>query len=379
MRLLHRASPWRALFAGDAPPDPRDWPPLLAPLADAVAALGPTPRLAEAKAWQPQLVEALRRLDLPAWRIAQLLSDHNDWLYRQAVEQGLSAMRVSGWGEPPARFCVLTLGSGARHESLLGPDQDNAMIVEDYPDSAHTEIDGYFQALGERMTDALDEAGIPLCNGHVMARWPMWRKRLGEWGRQLEIWTAERRVKRVQQANILLDFHAVYGDPALAESLRDLVVALVPRAALFLDEMASLLDETPVALDRLGRLAGDDDGAPHERAINLKRQGLLPLTGSVRLLALRQGCRAPDTRGRLSELVMAGALDALRASTLGDALGRLQALVLDAQLTSLAAGRAADGWIDTARLDDAQRLLLRHDLQQVRRLIKTAKSMGNNR
>ncbi|SDL68393.1 CBS domain-containing protein [Franzmannia pantelleriensis] len=376
MRLLHRASPWRTLFASDAPPDSSDWPPLLAPLADAIAALGPAPSLAAAKAWQPQLVEALQRLDLPAWRISQLLSDHNDWLYRQAIERSLNAMRAAGWGEPPARCCVLTLGSGARHESLLGPDQDNAMILEDYPDSAHTEIDGYFQALGERMTDALDDAGIPLCNGHVMARWPMWRKRLGEWGRQLDIWTAERRVKRVQQANILLDFYPVYGDSALAESLHDVVAALVPRSALFLDEMASLLDETPVALDRLGRLAGDDDGAPHERAINLKRQGLLPLSGAVRLLAMRQGCRVPDTRGRLSELVMAGVLDVPRAAALGDALGRLQGLVLDAQLTSLSAGRSADGWVDTARLDAAQQLLLRHDLQEIRRLIKTAKSMN---
>lgn len=374
MRLLHRASPWRALFADDAPPATSDWPPLLDPLADAITALGPTPRLAEAKAWQPRLVEALQRLDLPAWRISQLLSDHNDWLYRQAVEQSLHAMRVAGWGEPPARFCVLTLGSGARHESLLGPDQDNAMIIEDYPDSAHTEVDGYFQALGERMTDALDEAGIPLCNGHVMARWPMWRKRLGEWGRQLEIWTAERRVKRVQQANILLDFHAVYGDSALAESLRELVALLVPRASLFLDEMASLLDETPVALDRLGRLSGDGNDAPHERAINLKRQGLLPLSGAVRLLAMGHGCRAPDTRGRLAELVMAGALDAPRATALGEALGRLQGLVLDAQLTSLAAGRGVDGWVDTARLDSAQRLLLRHDMQNIRALIRQVQS-----
>ncbi|MBD3895088.1 signal transduction protein [Halomonas sp. ML-15] len=376
MRLLHRASPWRALFVGDALPDPSHWPPMLAPLADAIAALGAAPSLADAKAWQPRLVEALQRLDLPAWRISQLLSDHNDWLYRQAVERSLNAMQAAGWGEPPAGFCVLTLGSGARHESLLGPDQDNAMIVDDYPDDAHTEIDGYFQALGERMTDALDDAGIPLCSGHVMARWPMWRKRLGEWGRQLEIWTSERRVKRVQQANILLDFHAVHGDPALAESLRELVAALVPRAALFLDEMASLLDETPVALDRLGRLAGDGDGAPHERAINLKRQGLLPLSGAVRLLAMRQGCRAPDTRGRLRELVMAGGLDAQRAAALGDALGRLQGLVLDAQLASLAAGRAADGWVDTARLDASQRLLLRQDMQDIRRLIRLAQSPG---
>ena len=175
-----------------------------------------------------------------------------NWLYRRSIHLALEAMRDSGWGEPPAGYCVLTLGSAARHESLLHPDQDNAMIVADYPDARHDEIDGFFQALGERFTETLGEAGIPLCQGHVMARWPMWRKRLSEWQDQLHIWTGDRRVKRVQQSNILLDFHPVHGDAGLAEDLRDSVVALVPRAGLFLDELAALLDETPVALDRLG-------------------------------------------------------------------------------------------------------------------------------
>ncbi|MFC3282588.1 DUF294 nucleotidyltransferase-like domain-containing protein [Litchfieldella rifensis] len=374
MRLLHRASPWRELFAGDSLPDTSHWPPLLAPLADALERLGPAPEPSAAKAWQVTLVEALLRLDLPAWRISQLISDHNDRLYRQAITDSLNDMQGTGWGEPPVGFCVLVLGSGARHESLLGPDQDNAMIIEDYPDARYLEIDGYFQALGERFTARLDEAGIPLCNGHVMARWPMWRKRLGEWCAQLRLWTAERRVKRVQQSNILLDFAPVYGAGALAEALRDEVIGLMPHAGLFLDEMATLLDETPVALDRRGRVSGDDEDAPHERTINLKRQGLLPLTSATRLLTMAHGGRGVDTRTRLAELVGLGVLEAAHAHALIAALGRLQAIILEAQLTSLAAGRAADGWVDVDALDEADHLLLRHDLQQIRALVKRAKA-----
>ncbi|MDI5920201.1 DUF294 nucleotidyltransferase-like domain-containing protein [Halomonas sp. LR5S13] len=373
MRVLHRPSPWRALFATDALPDPGGWPALLAPLGQALASLGPAPALAEAHAWQSQLVEALDRLDLPAWRISQLVSDHNDWLYRRAITLSLEEMRGLGWGAPPAAFCVLTLGSGARHESLLAPDQDNAMIIADYPDERHTEIDGYFQSLGERFTARLDEAGIPLCQGHVMARWPMWRKRLSEWRAQLEIWTAERRVKRVQQANILLDFHPVHGEAALAEALADRVARLLPTSHLFLDEMASLLDELPLALDRLGRLSGDGEGAPHERAINLKRQGMLPLVNAVRLLALRHGVRPPDTRSRLVALVMQEVLGTEHARALTAALERLQALMLDEQRLALAEGRSPDGWVNIARLGEDQRQLLRHDLLQIRALQRRAR------
>ncbi|MCE8002313.1 DUF294 nucleotidyltransferase-like domain-containing protein [Billgrantia ethanolica] len=371
MQLLHRASPWRELFADDTLPAPAT---LLAPLCEALEELGTSPDLPAAHAWQPRLVEALERLDLPAWRISQLISDHNELLYRRAIHLTLNEMQGQGWGKPPVAFCVLTLGSAGRHESLLGPDQDNAMIVADYPDARHTEIDGFFQALGERFTARLDEAGIPLCNGHVMARWPMWRKRLSEWCEQLSLWTQDRRVKRVQQSNILLDFHPAFGDAGLATALAEHVRLIMPGAGLFLDEMANLLDELPVALDRFGRLAGDGDGAPHENALNLKRQGLLPLVNAVRLLALRHGVSVPDTRLRLPALVLKGALTAQQARAGIAALDRLQELLLQAQLASLKAGGAPDGWVDATRLEEDQRLLLRHDMQVIRRLVRTAQS-----
>ncbi|HSP57227.1 MAG TPA: DUF294 nucleotidyltransferase-like domain-containing protein [Halomonas sp.] len=373
MRLLYRASPWRTLFTGDFPSALDDWPPVLAPLRDALNALGPTPSLAEAHRWQAELVEALDRLDLPAWRISQLISDHNDWLYRRAVELSLNEMQGQGWGSPPVAFCVLTLGSVARHESLLGPDQDNAMIIADYPDARHTEIDGYFQALGERFTQRLDTAGIPLCQGHVMARFPMWRKRLSEWSEQLALWTSDRRVKRVQQANILLDFHPVYGEPALSEALADRVARRLPHAHLFLDEMAELLLDMPVALDRFGRLASGGEGAPHERAINLKHRGVLPLVNAVRLLSLRHAVTTPDTRSRLTALVMRDVLDAGHGRALTMALARLQGLLLDEQRLALAEGRTPDGWVNGARLEEDERLLLRHDLQQIQAVIRRAR------
>ncbi|WP_192034559.1 DUF294 nucleotidyltransferase-like domain-containing protein [Halomonas sp. YLGW01] len=376
MRLLYRSSPWRELFAGETLPDPAGLSPLLAPLGDALARLGPTPGLAVAKAWQLVLVRALERLDLPAWRISQLISDHDRWLYRQAIATSLDEMQATGWGLPPRPFCILVLGSIARHESLLAPDQDNAMIIADYPDSRHSEIDGYFQALGERFTERLAAAGLPLCQGHVMARWPMWRKRLSEWDAQLAIWSAERRVKRVQQTNILLDFAPVYGDAGLAEALRDRALSRLARAGGFLDEMASLLAETPVALDRFGRLRGDDQEAPQQGALNLKRQGLMPLQSAVRLMSVLHGCRGVDTRWRLSELVYAGALEARQALALCDAMNRLQASLLASQCRRLGAGGLADGWVVIAELDDAEQALLRLDLKAIRRLVGLAQAMA---
>ncbi|MYL24402.1 signal transduction protein [Halomonas alkaliantarctica] len=374
MRWIHRFSPWRRLFDHAHPSAVTE---LFAPLKDVLdAAPSAESPLTHAYQWQQRLVETLSRYDLPAWRMAQLISDHNAWLYRHAISRSLEEMQSQGWGPPPADYCVLILGSGARDESLLGPDQDNALIIEDYPDSRHVEIDGYFQALGERFTQRLAEAGIPLCQGHVMARWPMWRKRLGEWRAQLDLWTQERRVKRVQQTNILLDFTPVAGEARLAQALSQSVADIVPKRALFMDEMAALLDELPVALDRLGRLKGSVEEAPYADAINLKRQGLMPLVSAVRLLSLHAGVSEVSTRKRLQALGhhSASGLTRGQAEELVAILERLQQLTLDQQRHNLALGQVADGWVDSARLRDDQTHMLKYDLKQIRHCVSHVQS-----
>tara|TARA_R110002020_G_scaffold135517_1_gene302621 strand:- start:1997 stop:3139 length:1143 start_codon:yes stop_codon:yes gene_type:complete len=380
MRLVHQASPWRSLFHEDGTLNTSALNAPLDHLFSKLFSTFPTPQasLADAYAWQLPLVETLVHYDLPAWRISQIISDHNASLYRQAIAQSLDEMLAQGWGAPPVDYCVLLLGSAARFESLLGPDQDNALIIDDYPDHRHVEIDGYFQALGERFTQRLDEAGIPLCRGHVMARWPMWRKRLSEWHAQLEIWSADRQVKRVQQTNILLDFAPVAGNPALARQLGESITLTLPKAPLFMDEMAALLDELPVALDRFGRLASSPHlDAPHEQALNLKHQGLLPLISAARLLCLRYGLQDIATRERL--IVLSHTTDALtstESALLVAAFERLQQRLLDQQRYNKARGQAADGWVDLRRLREDERLLLKFDLQQIKRLSSAAQSQA---
>jgi len=377
MYIYNEHSPWRLLFSEAGEADTSSWPIALLPLKETLLGLKKTSDLNASRRAQPDLVKLLMGLDIPAWRISQLLSDHNDWVYRHCIEQSLEDMQAQGWGEPPCRFCVLSLGSGARHESLLGPDQDNAMIIETYPDQRHHEIDTWFQTLAERFTDRLDQAGIPLCRGHVMARWPLWRKSLDQWCEQMRIWTRRRVVRQVQFSNILLDFYPVYGDVALCEAFRDCIVEIMPKAGLFLSEMSDLLDETPVALDRFGRVKGDGRDAPHAAALNIKRQGLLPLQSALRLLSLRQGVRAIDSRGRLSALAEKRVISDEEAVTLDAALGRLQALLLQSQMVSLAQGRMVDGWVHQGQINEVNLQLLRQDLLLIQQLQKQAKAQAH--
>lgn len=366
-------STWRQLFAQPSASGFQGAARLLAPLEEALAALGADASLAQAKAWQPRLVQALEALELPAWLICELLSDHNDLLYRRAIDQALAEMRSAGWGAPPVSFCVLVMGSGGRHESLLYPDQDNALILADYPIERHLEIDTWFLTLAEAYTRRLDEAGIPLCRGQVMGSRPLWRKPIGQWRQQLQLWMARRRVKLVQQCNILFDFAPLYGDLALAEQLRQAVFEPLPKAGLFLHEMRALLDEVPVALDRFGRLQGEAREAPHPRAINLKRQALLPLTAALRILALEHRCPRVSTRERLDWLASAGVLEASQARALKGVFARLMGQLLAVQMERWQRGARPDNWLDIRGLSEAERELLRQDLRQIQLLQQRAR------
>jgi len=369
MQILTHASPWRRLL--DTPQQLHlNHSVLLAPLHEVFADFPQQLDVAEIKPWQLRFVKALQQLDVPAWRISQLISDHNDWLYRETISNSLAEMQANGWGKPPVSFCILQLGSAARHESLLRPDQDNAMIIEDFPDSRHLEIDTWMQHLGEEFTNRLNVAGIPLCNGHVMARWPLWRKRSSEWLEQMRLWTAGRIVKKVQLSNILLDFNPVFGNATLAKKFQEELSQMLPKAYGFLNEMAALLDDLPVALDSFDRLQASRKDAPHSHALNLKQQGLLPLQSSVRLLAILHGVSAVGTRERLIALVTRQVLLPREAEDLIQALNQLQAVLLTAQLESLDAGRLADSWVDLQQLSERQKKLLKIDLKLIKSFMR---------
>ncbi|WP_114416489.1 DUF294 nucleotidyltransferase-like domain-containing protein [Marinospirillum perlucidum] len=377
MQFLLRSSPWRQVFREQL--DAAGQTPVSLPLLDEVMATRPRALdSTQVKDWQVKWVRRLVQLQLPAGQISQLISDHNAWLYRQAISASLAEMQAQGWGEPPVAFCVLILGSGARSESLLRPDQDNAMILDSYPPEQHQQIDTWFQHLGELFTDKLDQAGIPLCRGEVMARWPLWRKPLNEWQDQLRIWTGQRVVKKVQLSNILLDFAPVYGQEALARQFRESLHQWFPEARGFLQEMAGLLDEIPVGLDALDRLVTEDSEAPHSRALNLKRQAILPLQSAVRLYCLLEGeVEAVSTRERLTALVAAQQLTPDEGQDLMAVLEALQGLLLDAQLESLEAGRQADNWLSLEQLSERQTRLLKLDMKLIKRLVRqVAKRCG---
>lgn len=325
-------------------------------IGDGIAAAASAAELAAVRAALPRLVAALRRDGVPAMDVAAAIATTVREATARAAELALAAM-AAAWGPPPAAWCLLVLGSAGRGESLLIPDQDNALIH-----AGDTGTDPWFAEFGRRIADLLDQAGIPYCTGGVMAREPRWRRDPGGWRRTVDGWIAAKDGAAILDVDIFFDFHPVAGDGRLAEALRADAVAAAAAAPLFLRLLALHIASLRPPVGLFGRLVATDG------VVDLKKGGSMPIVAAARTLALASGAVAVATPDRLAAAVAAGRLaDADRAMLLR-ALETVFGILLDQQVAALADGRAPANAIEPGRVTADDRRALRAALGDLRGL-----------
>jgi len=329
-----------------------------------------TNHLRAARNRQAELAATLRHeLQVPAPETLATLASLNDRVYQAVVGDCVASMEQQGWGSPPVAFAVIVMGSLARRECMLHPDQDNGLVLADYPDEQLLTIDGYFQELAARMTNRLHEVGFPLCKGYVMATNPSWRKRLGEWKKQFGGWLKRPSHASTMLTDICVDFRGVYGDMALVDALRDYANEEIPRHHGFLQELERLQFERDVAVTPFRTLKRERlPGSEGDGQVDAKRKGIMPLVEGIRLLALRAGIGACSTTDRLAALVTLKSLSVDLAAELGEAFATLTGLLLDQQIQDHRNGRTPNAYLAPERLSAGDRRRLRAALMTATRL-----------
>lgn len=322
--------------------------------------------LKHVKSSQAALAQQLLEEDLPAPEIQALLTHINNDIYRRVVDLDLKAMADEGLGAPPVALSVIVMGSGGRGENFLFPDQDNGMILGDYPDDRHTEIDGWFIELAERVIRDLDTVGLPMCRGHVMATNPLWRKTLPQWKEQVRLWSHKRNTTMIRLCDIFFDFRCVWGDRAMADDLRRFVTATVSGNHAFLREMHEDDADHGVALGWFGRFITEKEKEEYKGQMNLKHTGTLPLVESVRLLALREGIADVSTLGRMDALKAKGILSNDEHDYLAGAYRHISRLLLRQQLRDYAAGRPVSNYVPPESLTERERDILVEGFKAIR-------------
>lgn len=297
--------------------------------------------LADAWATLPGVARALLAEEVDPRVVAEIVSEELRALTRRAAILAEQAMRAEGHGAAPCPYAVLVLGSGGRGESLLAPDQDNAIVF------AHGEPDGaedrWFAMLGARLADTLDAAGVPYCKGGVMARNAAFRGSLRTWTERIDGWIRRLRPEDLLNVDIFYDLKPVHGDAALGGALFDHAYARGHAEPTF----AKLLGEQIAAGNPFTFLGGLhlEDGR-----LDLKMHGLFPIVAAARALAIRHDIRAVSTRARLEGLLSLdiGGSEDMKAMLAGQAF--LIGLLLDQQIRDIYAGVPVSNRVEVAAI-----------------------------
>ncbi len=310
--------------------------------------------MAQVRAAQLRVAEQLLVDQVPTPEIQALVSHINNDVYRRMVRHCIGEMESGGLGPPPREFCLIVMGSGGRQESYLNPDQDNGLIIADYPDGEHDRIDGYFSELADRVTQAMHGVGMPLCNGHVMATNPLWRKTAAQWRGQMDYWIARRNPAALRLADIFFDFRGVAGERRLAADLRGYITDRLENNRHFIRDMFLADEHFGVALGLFNRFILEKEDAGHRGELNLKITGTLPLVDAVRALALLHGVPETGTLVRIAKLRAREVLDNDEADYLTGAFHHITHLLLRQQLADQRDGGEVSNYVHPGTLTDRE-------------------------
>jgi len=326
---------------------------------DEIATATRPAELARVQAALPGLAAGLLADGLEARAVAAIIAAEARAMTARAAELAEAEL-----GPPPADYALLVLGSGGRGESLLAPDQDNALVIADGYAGDLDSAEDWFTRLALRVNDILDQAGIPLCKGGVMARNRPWRRRLFEWRGQLAEWARRPEPAAMLNLDIFYDFtpaHASSGDgAALAAALRETATETARGAPALLRAMGEAAGSHAAPLGMFGRIRKDEAGR-----VDLKSGALLPITAGARVIALRHGVTALSTPERLVQAAARAGRGETDAALLADVQGFLLRLVLAQQIADLEAGIRPSNRVEVARLSRQDQESLRDALGRI--------------
>jgi len=299
--------------------------------------------------------------------VMEILSYIHHGIIKRVFDLCLEQLRSEGKQLPQIRFCFLIMGSGGRREMLLGPDQDHGFVFENLPDSRMAEVETFFLPLGERLVQALQEVGYPLCHGKVMADNPAWQGRLKDWQERVHDWVNDPEPQKVRYSSIFFDFAPLAGDPALAHNLRQIVNRQIQDFQGFLYHMMALDLRYKVPIGLLGRFLVEKSGE-HKGELSLKQGGSIYIVDCIRMFALENELQEITTHERLKALVTRNVFSPETAEHIRAAFEALTFLRLRNEIERLEAGREPSHYLDPNRLTKNEQDLLRESLHAVSKL-----------
>ncbi|QYJ07808.1 DUF294 nucleotidyltransferase-like domain-containing protein [Qipengyuania flava] len=306
-----------------------------------------------------QIPEGLARMEaggFHAEHVMRFTSALGEAVHRRAAE-----LAETEFGPPPVPYTLVAFGSLARGEQLVGSDQDNGLVIDD---SVDDEGRAYFERLGTRISDLLDQCGFVYCKGGIMAKNPEQRLTLGEWRDRYARWIANPDEDRVLRATIYFDMRPLHGDAALVGTLHKEVVERTQASGLFVSFLARDAQRSKVPLGFFRNLVLEKSESGR-KVFDAKAQAILPVIDIARTFALSEGLGAIGTTERLEALAEAGRMARGDAESLKDAFLLVNELRIAHHAAQVRRGEEPDNALAPSALSPLERDYLKDAFQVI--------------
>ncbi|MDP2882620.1 MAG: DUF294 nucleotidyltransferase-like domain-containing protein [Azonexus sp.] len=288
----------------------------------------------------------------------RLISVFNDRLTVRVIELTARRHRL-----PPVAWCWLALGSEGRHEQTFVTDQDNGLIFTAASAQEAAALRQFFLPFAQELNQHLADCGFALCTGQIMAGNPACCLSLEEWRSQFIDWVRRPEPGALLNASIFFDLRPLYGELALGEKLRSLLLSMTAATPSFQHLMAANALQVDVPLTFRGDIAaGEGD------SIDLKKYGSRIFVDAARIFALSSGTLAVNTAERLRQAGSSVGLPAVEIAAVDAAFSQILRLRLAQQIEAAGRGEPGGYGLKPAALHDVDRAILREALKQAKRL-----------
>ncbi len=274
-----------------------------------------------------------------------------------AICQRILDLCLDEAGVPPCQFAFIQTGSAGRREQTLSTDQDNAIIFENSEPENHENRQLWFVTLGKKVNEMLAEVGFRLCKGENMAGNPIWCQPVDMWKKYFTDWIKIPGPEELLEVSIFFDFRHCFGDQSLTDELHSFVKSGLKTNDIFFHHMAAAWK--PLNLP---------SGHISDAGTDIKKI-LMPLTGIIRLYALKFGIDGFSTIERIVELYTGRKIDYRLLRETIRAWKDLTSLRLSHQAECINSETEPDNIVDFQLSDSELRFLAEQSVAAINNLI----------
>jgi CBS domain-containing protein len=295
--------------------------------------------------------------------VTRFISIINDLLSTRIIELTMPPEAAE------VEHCWIVMGSEGRYEQTLHTDQDNAIIFAHHEDRDPDDMRMLLASAAQRVNEAMNLCGIPLCRGGIMAGNPQWCLSAVEWKERFSRWIDRGDPHALLNATIFFDFRALHGVARLAAELRDWLAARAFGHDRFLLQMTqnALGNRPPLGLFG-GFVLATHGGIP--KALDLKVNAVTPFVDAARIYSLATGGTDTNTVDRLRAASAPARIPAEQREACVDAFLAMQRMRMQIQLRALSASMPPGNVVDPRTFTDADRARLKSAMREALRLQK---------